>query len=222
MKSVNENIEVNIQLEELSSKLEIFNMQKEELVTQIDGEKNFLKQTEKDLEELDKQIIDLKTKINEDQTKFINVQEKGLRDDILMLGGIPALAIGGLVITLGGVSASILSIASTVGSYFIISNNLYRKNIKKVKLNGENNYRSTSEYLSLSNQLDELLKQRQILDEKMYEIKYDINCYNNQLNVLTSQIIYLKNKIKEVSNGLFANESLNMDTLDVSVVRSLR
>lgn len=222
MKSVNENIEVNIQLEELSSKLEIFNMQKEELVTQIDGEKNLLKQTEKDLEELDKQIINLKTKINEDQTKFINVQEKGLRDDILMLGGIPALAIGGLVITLGGVSASILSIASTVGSYFIISNNLYRKNIKKVKLNGENNYRSTSEYLSLSNQLDELLKQRQILDEKMYEIKYDINCYNNQLNVLTSQIIYLKNKIKEVSNGLFANESLNMDTLDVSVVRSLR
>lgn len=222
MKSVNENIEVNIQLEELSSKLEIFKMQKEELITQIDGEKNFLKQTEKDLEELDKQIIDLKTKINEDQTKFINVQEKGLRDDILMLGGIPALAIGGLVITLGGVSASILSIASTVGSYFIISNNLYRKNIKKVKLNGENNYRSTSEYLSLSNQLDELLKQRQILDEKMYEIKYDINCYNNQLNVLISQIIYLKNKIKEVSNGLFANESLNMDTLDVSVVRSLR
>ena len=135
MKNVNENIEVNIQLEELSSKLEIFNMQKEELITQIDGEKNFLKQTEKDLEELDKQIIDLKTKINEDQTKFINVQEKGLRDDILMLGGIPALAIGGLVITLGGVSASILSIASTVGSYFIISNNLYRKNIKKVKLN---------------------------------------------------------------------------------------
>lgn len=222
MKNVNENIEVNIQLEELSSKLEIFNMQKEELITQIDGEKNFLKQTEKDLEELDKQIIDLKTKINEDQTKFINVQEKGLRDDILMLGGIPALAIGGLVITLGGVSASILSIASTVGSYFIISNNLYRKNIKKVKLNGENNYRLTSEYLSLSNQLDELLKQRQILDENMYEIKYDINCYNNQLNVLTSQIIYLKNKIKEVSNGLFANESLNMDTLDVSVVRSLR
>ena len=222
MKNVNENIEVNIQLEELSSKLEIFNMQKEELITQIDGEKNFLKQTEKDLEELDKQIIDLKTKINEDQTKFINVQEKGLRDDILMLGGIPALAIGGLVITLGGVSASILSIASTVGSYFIISNNLYRNNIKKVKLNGENNYRSTSEYLSLSNQLDELLKQRQILDEKMYEIKYDINCYNNQLNVLTSQIIYLKNKIKEVSNGLFANESLNMDALDVSVVRALR
>lgn len=222
MKNVNENIEVNIQLEELSSKLEIFNMQKEELITQIDGEMNLLKQTEKDLEELEKQIIDLKTKINDDRTKFISVQEKGLRDDILMLGGIPALAIGGLVITLGGVSASILSIASTVGSYFIISNNLYRKNIKKVKLNGENNYRLTSEYLSLSNQLDELLKQRQILDENMYEIKYDINCYNNQLNVLTSQIIYLKNKIKEVSNGLFANESLNMDTLDVSVVRSLR
>ena len=210
----------SFEINNLSSNLEILKCKKEELMTQINGEKLELSETERELKNIDSKIMDIKLNIGIGQSNFIAEQEKNLRSEVFTLSTIPALVTGGLIITFGGLSAGVVALVSSIGSYFIVSNGVYKKKIRNVRLNSVEHYRSSEECMNLTDELDSLLKQRQILNDKIDDIKYEINSYNNELNILTSKIIYVECKKNEILSGSY--EHVNTDVIDTSVVRALK
>ena len=203
----------------LLSNLEIYGLQKDELSCQIDGEKSLLKEKEDILLDIDSQITSIKKEISDNKNSYLDEQVNDFRKEISIFSLIPSVGLGGLVLAFGGVPVAMAALASTVGSYFAISKCIYSNKIRDLKSGCEDRYRALNAYIDLNCELNTLIKQRQALEDEIFEIRYEINRYTNELNILTSKVIYTKSELKDLDNGSLSCDVVDLETL---VVRALK
>lgn len=157
---------------------------------------------ETELKEIAKKIKDLKDEIEVNSDEYTWTKENDLYNKLIALNIIPAVSIAGLLFITGNAN-----VITNMGAYsafltgiptLLASSIVYVSNLKNIRKRNKEEYTTTGEYQYTQSELEIAESERKRKQEKIEELRQEINVLISDIHNKGTEIVYMKNRLAEL------------------------